>query len=163
VRQYEEDRRRAQASRVVCWLTVAPSTATFTPSGGGPSTTVLTDDHLELVLHNGSDEPVFDCRIQVVLEPPVSVLTTPDIPWQLTITERMLPPGRPSVRNGTSVGPTIPTRTYGCCSPTRTTSGGSAATPAGSAGLVDSSTRPRRSAKDRINAWTAGKLDDLPY
>jgi hypothetical protein len=133
-REYEEDRRRAQASRVVCWLEVAPSTATFTPSSGGPSTTFPTGDHLELILHNGSDEPVFDCRIQVVLEPRSRSQQRRTTPGSSRSRSGCCRPAGPNVRNGTSAGPTSPTRTYGCCSPMRTTSAGSAATPAGSAG-----------------------------
>jgi len=65
-REYEEDRRHAQASRVVCWLVEVPTTSTFTPTLSGPTHTYVSGDHLELVLHNGSDEPVFDCRLQEV-------------------------------------------------------------------------------------------------
>jgi hypothetical protein len=91
----QEDRRRAQASRVVCWLVVEPTTSSWTPATGGQTTVTEVGEHLEVVLHNGSGEPVFDCRIQVDLEPPVTVTTTPGgATWQLTLTERMLPPGQ---------------------------------------------------------------------
>jgi hypothetical protein len=90
----QEDRRRAQASRVVCWLVVEPTTSIWTPGIDLPTTETIVGDHLEVVLHNGSEEPVFDCRIQVDLDPPVTVTTTPDATWRLTLTERMLPPGQ---------------------------------------------------------------------
>ena len=91
----QEDRRRAQARRVVSWLVVEPTMSSWTPATGGQATVTEVGEHLEVVLHNGSEEPVFDCRIQVELEPPVTVTTTPGgAAWQLTLTERMLPPGQ---------------------------------------------------------------------
>jgi hypothetical protein len=93
-REVEEDRRRAQASRVVCWLESADSVETWTPSGGGTSTTRVVGTHLEVVLHNGSDEPVFDCRVHVDLDPTVAASSAPDGSWRHTVTERMLPPGQ---------------------------------------------------------------------
>jgi hypothetical protein len=68
-REYEEDRRRAQASRVVCWLEQAPTISSFTPSMAGPTVTHVVGSHLEVVLHNGSEEPVFDCQVHMTSTP----------------------------------------------------------------------------------------------
>jgi hypothetical protein len=90
----QEDRRRAQARRVVCWLVVEPTTSSFRPGIEGPTTTSIVGDHLEALLHNGSEEPVFDCRVQVDLDPRQASTAGPDSNWRLVLTERMLPPGR---------------------------------------------------------------------
>jgi hypothetical protein len=90
----QEDRRRAQASRVVSWLVVEPTMSSVTPGVDLPTAPRIVGYHSEAVLHNGSVEPVFDCRVQVDLEPPVTVTTTPDDTWRFTLTERMLPPGQ---------------------------------------------------------------------
>lgn len=80
-REVEEERRRAQASRVVCWL---EAVEVLTPVG---------DRRVELVLHNGSEEPVFDCRVHVDLDA-AATSTFRDGGRRLTLAEPMLPPGQ---------------------------------------------------------------------
>jgi hypothetical protein len=93
-REVEEERRRAQASRVVCWLESVEDTADFTPTYGA-IVTLTPSDHLDVVLHNGSEEPVFDCQVHVDLDPSAPTrATAPSWGWRLTLTERMIPPGR---------------------------------------------------------------------
>jgi hypothetical protein len=98
-REVEEDRRRAQASRVVCWLESIED-APGPPQPGVAA--VIGARHVEVVLHNGSGEPVFDCQVHVELD-----VTAPDrfeldlkapetfhSHRQQLLTEQMLPPGR---------------------------------------------------------------------
>jgi hypothetical protein len=98
-REVEEDRRRAQASRVVCWLESAEDVSEPLPGGVMAR---IGARHLEVVLHNGSEEPVFDCQVHVDLDPaaPERFELDPAAPEtfvslrRFTLTERMLPPGR---------------------------------------------------------------------
>jgi hypothetical protein len=90
-REVEEDRRWAQAGRVVCWLesveTVPPE-----PLPAGVMARVGAR-HLEVILHNGSEEPVFDCQVRVDLDP-AAPRTFMDGSRRFPLTERMLPPGQ---------------------------------------------------------------------
>jgi hypothetical protein len=89
-REVEEERRRAQASRVVCWPESAKTVMQELPPGVAVP---LGAHHLEVILHNGSDEPVFDCQVHVELDA-FAPRMFPYGSRRSTLTERMLPPGR---------------------------------------------------------------------
>lgn len=160
-REYEEDRRRAQAGRVVCWLEVAPATMSFTPSATSPTVTQVIGHQLKVVLYNGSEEPVFDCRVHVDLDPAAS-RTFQDGSRRLTLTERMLPSGH-SRRSLGLPGADLPYANVWMVF----TDGNNRRWQRSHTGrlsrLVDPFTRPRRSRKDFMNAWIAGELDRLDY
>jgi hypothetical protein len=160
-REYEEDRRRAQASRVVCWLEEAPTTASYTPSMTTPTVTHVVGNHLEVELHNGSEEPVFDCQVHVDLDP-AAPRTFKDGSRRLTLTERMLPPGH--TRRPLSLpGADLPhARTWMVFTDASNQRWQRSHTGRLSR-LVEPSALPRRSRKDYMNAWIAGEPDRLDY
>ena len=63
-REVEEDRRRQQASRVACWVGMIEQEPgrRLMPERAGEFPLVV-----GAVLHNGSEEPVYDCRLSPVL------------------------------------------------------------------------------------------------
>jgi hypothetical protein len=161
-REYEEDRRRAQASRVVCWLEIAPTTSTFNPSMLSQPVTRVVGHHLELVLHNGSEEPVFDCRVHVDIDPTRASAKAPDGRRRLRLTERMLPPGRTSRSLDLSGEDLLRTNVWMVFTDASNQRWQRSHTGRLSR-LMDRSALPRRSRKDYMNAWIAGELDHLDY
>jgi hypothetical protein len=96
-REYEEDRRRQQASRVASWVGVVedPDLA-LSPWASETGTR-----RVAAVLHNGSEEPVYDCRVHLEIDPAAegSFSKVVDGAFQkgerrLTLDDRTLPPGR---------------------------------------------------------------------
>jgi len=156
-REVEEDRRRAQASRVVCWLESVKTVVDPLPPG---TRVPLGARHLEVILHNGSEEPVFDCRLHVDLDP-AAPRTFRAGRRQLTLTERMLPPGqtrRPLSLPGADLPHANAWMVFTDTSNQRWQRGHT-----GRLSRLVESTQQRRSVKDRLDTYARGQAEDLDY
>jgi hypothetical protein len=133
-REQEEDRRREQARRAAAWTLPVPRRP---------------DRHV-LVMHNGSEEPVY--AITLVME-------HPDQPGTVTREESWdyLPPEERSKEPYDHAGPPGPiTLTF-------TDAAGRRWTRHPDGRLVEPERPARRSRKDYMNAWIAGELEHLGY
>ena len=162
-REYEEDRRREQASRVACWVGMVEQEPgrRLMPEIAGEFPLVV-----GAVLHNGSEEPVYDCRVHLELGPEATGSFWKAVAGRfqpgerrLTLTDRTLPPGR--IQHSLSLGradlPHVSTWM------TFTDAAGRRWTRHPDGRLVEPDRPRRRSRKDSYNAWIAGELDQLDY
>jgi hypothetical protein len=153
-REQEEDRRREQASRVACWLEIVED-PDWPPRHWAPDKPVRA---VAAVLQNGSEEPVYDCRVHIELDPGASgKLVSGD--RQYSLEERTLPPGRTqrSVSFPREDLPPASTRM------SFRDAAGRRWTRYPDGRLVEPDRPRHRSRKDYMNAWIARELDELNY
>jgi hypothetical protein len=167
-REYQQDRQRYQASRVACWFILVevqrsrrrrdvPIMDYDTPEAFTPYKV----DVPAAVLHNGSEEPVFDCQVHVELDR-ASKRSLPGGQRQLTFTEHMVPPGQTKHElglNGSDLSDLSAWMVFTDANNQRWQRSRTGRL----SRLVKSSTQLRRSRKDYMNAWIAGELDHLDY
>jgi len=159
-REYEEDRRREQASQVACWVEVVedPDLALH------PWASEIGTRRVAAVLHNGSEEPVYDCRVHLEIDPAAegSFSKVVDGAFQkgerrLTLTERTLPPGRIHVFLGLGRADKPHVSTW----MTFTDAAGHRWTRHPNGQLEGPPATRRRSVKDRLDAFTKGQVEEL--
>lgn len=150
-REYEEDRRRAQARLVNAWI--APK---WKESGGLPE--------LWPVVKNGSDEPVYQVKLTVV---PIGSLFASDpetargrSPAYEDDFERVLPQDS---RQAWGPADEQLQTWYVVLGLSFTDNQGRRWKRLPNGTLIEVTKGPRRSRKDYYNAWIAGELQDLDY
>jgi len=159
-REVEQDRRREQASRVACWVQLVED-KDQPPMPWAPDRPARV---VAAVLQNGSEEPVYDCRVHLEIDPAAegTFLKVVDGDFQkgerrLTLKERTLPPGR--IQHPLSLGRAdIP---YVSTWMTFTDAAGRRWTRHPRGQLEGSSPEARRSVKDRLDAWAKGQMEEL--
>jgi hypothetical protein len=154
-REYEEDRRREQASRVACWVGVVVEDPYSPPA---PWASEIGTPKVAAVLNNGSEEPVYYCRVHLELDP-AGIGTFWEGDRRLTLAERVVPPGRMEypLRLSDADPPDVSAWM------TFTDGAGRRWTRHPDGRLVEPDRPRRRSRKDFYNAWIAGELDQLDY
>jgi hypothetical protein len=153
-REYEEDRRREQASRVACWVGMVedPSLPRAPWASDRPLRVVAA------VLNNGSEEPIYDCRVHLELDP-AGTGTFWNGDRRLTLAERVVPPGR--IQYPLRLSHADPPDVSAWMIFTDAAGRRWERHPDGR--LVEPDRPRRRSRKDFMNAWIAGEIDQLDY
>jgi hypothetical protein len=161
-RESEDDRRREQASRVASWVGVVEDL----DSPPLPWASEMGRRRVAAVLHNGSEEPVYDCRVHIELDPAATgsfwkavAGTFQPGERRLTLTDRTLPPGR--IQHPLSLGRAdLP---HASVWMTFTDAAGRRWKRHPDGRLVEPDRPPRRAHKDELNDWIAREVDQLDY
>jgi hypothetical protein len=158
-REALEDRRRAQARLVAAWTDIQP-----VPGLLGPPITIPPYEHVFFV-RNGSEEPVYDVSIIMVAEDS-PYADDPEAAWRkdgaleagaMHAHFSIVPPGE-RIRN--TIPAAVAPSPYPPCA-LSFTDAQERRWKRYPNGRLEGPSEPRRSVKDRLDAWARGRMDEL--